>query len=123
VLEIRFSRRTATATPTSELLNRLASKLGVRSLPSPFQGNGPFLLGDTGISISFTLGQDNKPISATAEVSDEAETSRLLAILRVFESLGWSYSKRGSTSSATKTSGEAMKSVALRPDFPSGRHV
>ncbi len=87
--EIVFSRRNAAKISAAELRQQLSDKLA--AVTRGHDGNRCFRLGDLGIAIFFTFGDDDKPISARAVVSHNTRTTYVVGLFRVFQSLGWDY--------------------------------
>lgn len=91
--EIVFRRADGEAISASELRQRLAGKFGIKIQQHNDSDDGGFLLGDLGITVELAIGQDDEPIAAKVGIPTSGEAAHVVALFRVFESIGWKSSK------------------------------
>lgn len=86
---VPFCPRTDTAISETELRRRLRRYFDVLGITySDGSGDEPIVLGETGITISLTLGEDGSPVEAEVGIP-VSNVTQVAGIFSAFRSMGW----------------------------------
>ncbi|MBC8876521.1 MAG: hypothetical protein H8E44_44400 [Planctomycetes bacterium] len=73
----------------AELRQGLAEGLGIPHSDVVLEGEGRFVLGETGVTVSLDIDENGNPTVATADISINAKVEHVTQLCKTFQALGW----------------------------------